>query len=213
MLAKLADSSELRALAIASAVSATARQIANPFEAEILPNCRARWHVVATHPDRENKASMHLVARRFGIYIPEFDQTEIVRGKVHHRHLRMFPGYIFIFVWGIMAHWRRIMACPGVARIMLDGDWPATVPDRFIEEIQQVEFEELMNGPANPLHRISRSMRKGWRAQGLTAVEMQERQYGSGIVEMSTKSYWRELPTLDGDGRNRLLHKALGLAL
>ena len=42
----------------------------------------------------------------------------------------MFPGLVFVFVWDVLAHWRRIMACPGVQSIMVDGnEKPVIVPD------------------------------------------------------------------------------------
>jgi transcription antitermination factor NusG len=201
-LATLHDDPELRRLA---AASVNARAAKNPFEAEIRPGCTPRWHVIATHPAAEKIASGHLIARRFGIYLPEFDKREVFRGVRRERHQIMFPGYIFCFVWDVMAHWRRIRACAGVSRVMLDGDWPMIVPDHVIDEIQGLEIALLIHGPAG-VQKV-RYRRKGWRKEAEAPKET-----GSQDVTISTRSYWKDLASLDDNGRNRLLHKALGLA-
>lgn len=209
MLAKLADDPHIQA--IASAAAATARHYKNPFEAEIVPNCQPHWHLITVRPAQERIACAHLVGRRFGIYLPEFDHTEIVRGRMRHRSENLFPGYVFLFVWDIMAHWRRLRACPGVHRIMLDGDWPVIVPDRVIKEIQDQEFDMLMEGPKSPLKQIPKKRgKRGYRREAAPTSNGAET--AEVFVSMSTRSFWGELAALDGDGRNRLLHQALGLA-
>jgi hypothetical protein len=206
MLARLADSSELRALAVAAAASATARQRAHPCDAEIVPGVVPRWHVLTTHPLGERDAAGHLMAHRFGIYVPEFDVVVKHAGRMRICRLRMFPGYIFVFVWDVMAHWRRIKACTGVSSIMLDGGWPAVVPDSIVNDIQALECNLLLNGPCSPLKAPPRFYRKGWRRAPLPPNEQQD------VVALSTRSFLRSLDDIDGLGPNRLLHRALGLA-
>jgi transcription antitermination factor NusG len=208
MLVKLADSSELHALALAAAASATAREIANPGDAEIVPGVVPRWHILTTHPAQEGIAVGHLMDRRFGVYVPEYDRAEIFRGCIRVRHLRMFPGYVFIFVWDVMLHWRRIKACTGVSSIMLDGEWPVVVPDRIVNDIQAAECNLFLKGPCSPLKKIPKLRgRRGYRREVLTGIDE-----GDEVVGLSTKSFLRSLADVDGLGPTRLLHRALGLA-
>jgi transcription antitermination factor NusG len=208
MLAKLADSSELRVLAMLAAAAASARQASNPCNAEIVPGVIPRWHILTTHPGQEGIAVGHLMDRRFGVYLPEYDRTETFRGCTRVRHLRMFPGYVFLFVWDVMLHWRRIRACTGVSAIMLDGGWPVVVPDRIVNDIQALECNLLLKGPCSPLKKIPKLRgRRGWRREALTVIDD-----GDEVVGLSTRSFLRSLSDVDGLGSNRLLHRALGLA-
>src|SRR5437588_12517795 len=56
------------------------------------------WHIVRTELGRETIAAAHLAGRRFGIYLPMIDSVPL------------FPGYLFVFAWGITDQWRRIRA-------------------------------------------------------------------------------------------------------
>lgn len=203
MLAKLADSPELRAYALA----ATARQRVNPYNAEIVPGVAPHWHILTAYPGYEGIAASHLSDRLFGTYLPEFDRLDIIRGSKRIRHLRMFPGYVLLFCWDVMRHWRRIKACPGVASVMLDGGWPVVVPDKVINDIQAIECSLLLNGPSSPLRTVARFKRKGWHT-----TMVLEPENAQDVVSLSTRSFLRSLNDVDGLGPNRLLHKALGLA-
>jgi transcription antitermination factor NusG len=206
MLAKLADDSEFRALAMLAAAAASARQASNPCNAEIVPGVIPRWHILTTHPGQEAIAVGHLMDRRFGVYLPEYDRTETFRGCTRVRHLRMFPGYVFLFVWDVMLHWRRIRACTGVSTIMLDGGRPVVVRDGIVNDIQALECNLLLRGPCSPLKVIPRFKRKGWRKNPVVTQEVEE------VVSLSTRSFLCSLSDVDGLGSNRLLHRALGLA-
>ncbi|NEV80101.1 hypothetical protein DYI24_23990, partial [Rhodopseudomonas sp. BR0C11] len=127
----------------------------NGYSAEIVPNVKGAWYVVETMPGEERIAAAWLCARRFGVYLPEFEVTEIRRGRKVDAVRRMFPGYVFVFVWDIEAHFVRILACPGVRGVMMTqsapaacdvavyrvrgGLRPAAVPDEIIDRVRAVE--------------------------------------------------------------------------
>lgn len=111
---------------------------AEKLEAEIVPDCDPQWHAISVYS--ANVAAAHLVARRFGIYDPLIKRRHKNRqGRMITRVSRFFPGYLFIRVWDIRAHWRRILACPGVQKIMADGEIPFIVPDEFISRVLSEE--------------------------------------------------------------------------
>jgi transcription antitermination factor NusG len=201
MFAKLADSPELCTLALA----ATARQRANPYNAELVPGVVPHWHILRTYPGYEAIAANHLSDRLFGTYLPEFDQLD---DHKRLRHLKMFPGYVLLFCWDVMRHWRRIKACTGVSSIMLDGEWPVIVPDKVVNDIQAIECNLLLNGPTSPLKKIPKLRgKRGYQREPAPPVEE-----GEEVIGLSTRSFLRSLADIDGQGPNRLLHKALGLA-
>ena len=53
----------------------------------------------------------------------------------------IFPGKVFVFVWDILHHWQRVMACPGVSSIMCDAERPVVVPDEQMNKIQLLQFK------------------------------------------------------------------------
>ena len=195
----------------AIALQATERARANPFEASLVAGSRPHWHVIVTEPNRESTAAAHLVARGFGTYLPEFDEVVVIRGKRRVRRQRMFPGYLFVFIWAVETQWRRISACAGVSRLLLCGDKPAVLSDKDINDIQTEEFKNLVNN--TPLFVETKKKRR----KRLKRWERElERHACEGMVEgtfrVSTKSYFAGLEKEDSTGRNQILHRALGLA-
>lgn len=185
---------ERRALEIQAAIE----EKTGPYSAEIVPDASPLWHIATTFAAAESDALRFLSERGFGCYVPYFETYSIRRGRkiVHQRSL--FPGHIFLFVWDVKRHWRRIMACPGVARILTVDERPVVVPFDAIYRMQAIEFSGIEALRPKPRRR---------RKKHLRAESDQDE-----IISISTKSYWREMVTLDDDGRNRLLHRALGVA-
>jgi transcription antitermination factor NusG len=167
------------------------------YYAEIVPDETPHWHLVRTAPSQENLAVKHLSARGIGVYLP-MSCRQIVRRKRQclHRAL-IFPGYVFAFVWDVERHWRRIKACPGVQTVVCINEKPIVVPDVMIERILVTEAldDVRVMGEQRPRRR---------RKTGV--IEDASR------VDISTKSYWREITDSDPARRNSALHRALGLA-
>jgi transcription antitermination factor NusG len=185
---------ERRALEIA----ATIETKQGKFVAEHVPNCTPQWHLVETAPSNETKAAEFLMKRRFGVFLPMFEPD--VQLKYGNRLI--FPGHVFVFVWDVLLHWRRIKACPGVVRIMLDRpEHPVVLNDETMDFIQALQFGFSPRiGTAN-----GRKSRKAKHQ----LQEMTEDTFEKVLI--TTPSHWRDVEKLDGKTRNHLLHTALGL--
>jgi hypothetical protein len=98
---------------------------AGPFGAELVRDVTPRWHAARCVGGLERSAAGFLIGRRFGIYLPEFDYED---GKPLSHPRVLIPGYVFVYVWDIERHERRIRACPGVLGFLLEGSHIAEIP-------------------------------------------------------------------------------------
>jgi hypothetical protein len=184
-------------LEIARRAEETAQRVdeqRGPLNAEIIDSKVPLWHVLRTEPGAERIAAAHLSGRRFGVYVPEFEKpipaSSVRPARVELR--RLFPGYLFIFVWDVLAHRGRIYACPGVMRLLYDGERPAVVPDPMIERMQAIEFGMIKIGK---------------RPRG----RRRHRPADDEIVRVRCYAAVDAIYGLDDAGRVSALHKALGL--
>lgn len=197
----------------------------NPQAAEIVPGVKPLWHVIETHPNHERIAVGHLIARRFGVFVPETELTIVRRGRKLDVIRLMFTGYIFIFVWDILRHRNRIESCPGVARIVLVDDKPdqarrpAVISDQKIDEIRAVENGERPLFNITPSAEVVRSKKdkKRWKkcSKKEKEREIEELARANDIVAVypyGWSSFQDKLLTLDEQGRNQTLRNALGLS-
>lgn len=191
---KTRDEIERRALEITADLD---RKL-GPYRAEIVPSASPLWHIATTVAAGEGVALEFLSDRGFGCYIPYFENTIMRRGRKVDLKRSLFPGHIFLFVWDIARHWRRIMACPGVASILTVDERPVVVPFDAIYRMQAIEFSGIESLRPKPRRRKKHQR----------ALDSKD----GDVISISTKSYWREIVALDGDERNRLLHRALGIA-
>lgn len=186
---------ERRALEIIAAIDAKA----GPFRAQIVPDCTPHWHVVTTEPGAEDRALKRLSEKGFGVYLPRFDQTAAALGVARGP---IFPRHLFVFVWDVLGHWRRVRECQCVTSILTKGEVPVVMPDRDIARLQVMEFGGL------GLFRSAKRVRAGWRKAKQAAAD-------DGLVDVSitSKSYWEGVVRLDSEQRIGALHRALGLTL
>jgi len=105
------------------------RRTFDPRDAEI-DGSTVRWWVVSIF---SRDAEIELARRRFGIFVPAFEETIISRGRKVSRHVPLVPGYVFVLLWETYANWSRVANTDGVDRIL---GW---VPDN---EIDQLRFQE-----------------------------------------------------------------------
>lgn len=165
---------------------ATARAVLEgPLDAEILVDCSPCWHILKIVPANERRAQVQLVARKFGVYLPTFRDKKTKRVKL------LVPGYLFLFVWDVKFHWKRIRSCEGVLGIMLDGGRPAIIDDEEIERLQARENERMLT--------IDRTRRRRRRRS----------QHDNDAVAVHS---WSAFADLDESRRENLLSKALGIA-
>jgi transcription antitermination factor NusG len=193
----------------------------NPTLAQIVPGKTPKWHVIETHPNRERTAAAHLIARRFGVFVPEKEETVVRRGRQLDQVSLMFRGYVFVFVWDIVEHINRIRAIPGVMRIVFvetanGAREPAVLKDDMIDQIRAVENTERPLPPIMIREEIINPSKKGrWTKKQKRLYEMQRAQlaHDNEIVGCRPWSAFQDgLMTLDGEGRNQTLRSALGLS-
>jgi transcription antitermination factor NusG len=181
---------------------------ANPINAEARPGTIAAWHVVETFPSHERIAASHLIGRRFGVYVPETERMEVRRGCKAKVVRPMFPGYLFVFTWDIKSHVARIMACPGVWKLMLVGDHIATLSDELIDKIRIVENKQ--RPLTMRLEDIGRPQ-KGWRRKPKTHEQPISCDEIVGVRSWSAFTDGLRV-AVDGAERNQILRKALGFS-
>jgi transcription antitermination factor NusG len=191
----------------------------NPINAEARPGALAGWYIVETHPAHERIAAGHLSGRRFGVYVPEAEEIEIRRGRKIRATRPMFPGYLFIFTWGIQDHVSRIEACPGVFRLMLQHD-PETwaprfvmLPDEAIDEIRKVENgKRPLVMPADAFREFAAYKKKRrWRRTKMP--DQRQEIHDNQIVSVRAWSAFTDglRQSVDGEQRNQILRKAFSL--
>lgn len=185
---------------VALATEEAARQ--GPIHATIVPEVPACWHIVETYPTHEFIAAAHLAARRFGIFLPSFTVRFKDRfKKPRSREKKLFPGYVFVFVWDILYHRARILSCPGVKSIVHAAGQAATVPFEMINHlrIREAYSQDLADATGKRRRRRRRE------------PDSQEDQAPIGVT-IRVYDALHGVETLDAEGRNKLLFKALGLA-
>lgn len=165
------------------------------YYAEIVPDVDPCWHIIRTAPGEEKVAAAFLCSRRFGVYVPTFTREHKRKGVVIRRQYCLIPGHVFVFVWGIAAHWRRIKACPGVQSIIVRGEQPVVVASDVINKLQIIEFKE----DAGIQRTINRRRRR------------HRREESGHQITISCRSFWNQAVKLDDDGRAALFTKALAL--
>jgi transcriptional antiterminator RfaH len=115
------------------------------------------WLVVRTQPNREGWAGENIKRQGYSYYLPRF--KEIVFVKQMRRHVSrvraLFPSYLFVNTDG---PWRWLTGTFGVSTLIFNGECPAEVSARIIDDLRSREDEEgLVVLPGDPrLKRRSR---------------------------------------------------------
>lgn len=193
----------------------------NPTLAQIVPGMTPRWHLIETHPNRERTAAGHLIARRFGVFLPEKEETIVRRGRKLDQTTLMFRGYIFIFVWGVLHHIKRIEAIPGVSRVVFvdvsEGlRMPAILTDEQIDQIRAVENTQRPLPAITVEDVIQVPKQKGrWTKKQKRLYELQRAEFEAAneVVACRPWSAFQDgIMDLDGEVRNQTLRNALRIA-
>lgn len=95
----------------------------------------AGWFVVQTNPQRELFAATHLA--EFAPYCPLF---KTATGKIRP----LFPSYLFCVA---ASNWSPIKNTMGVRSVMMDGDFPAVIPDKDVKAWRDKEVGGLVQVP------------------------------------------------------------------
>jgi transcription antitermination factor NusG len=177
------------------------------LDATIVEGVDPKWHVVEVGPGQEFSTAERLADRRFGTFVPSFIvETKDRYGNLRARRLRLFHGYVFIFVWDIEKHWTRITSCKGVIQILKDGNDAAKVPDEMIAHLRIREvYEQEKLEDAKPKKRKRRKKK--------VYVEELEGQVKIQPVRWTFKGgeWLNDIETLDGENRRAVFLRALGI--
>ena len=111
-----------------------------------------RWYVVQTQVNGEAKAAQNLLRQGYEIYLPRYLKRRRHARKVDFTAKPLFPRYMFVAIDMASQRWRSIQSTIGVARLVTNGDDPATVPEGVVHALRAREDEKgfirLDNKPA-----------------------------------------------------------------
>lgn len=100
------------------------------------------WYVVHTLPNAERKAVFNLNRQGYWTYLPQY-----LRRRRHARRVEMvksplFPRYLFVAIDMTSQRWRSIQSTVGVSRLVCNGDMPAAISVRIVEQLRDREDDQ-----------------------------------------------------------------------
>lgn len=187
----------------------TERALRNPIRAQLTAGTKGAWYAVLVHPGQEGIVCAHLIARQFGLYLPQYTRDIIVKGRKRTLTRNLFPGYVFVFAWNISRNARRINSIPGTNGILSNNyKEPVVISDAMID---QVRIEENKLNPEFIMDSVIRYRKRRRKRVPIITEELVPLSK-EDIVSVHSKSYWADMDQLADSQRIDLLHKALGLA-
>jgi transcriptional antiterminator RfaH len=105
------------------------------------------WACAQTEPHREAAATHFLGLAGYQVYCPRLRLIRPRRGRKVVSHPPLFPGYLFV---AIVAGWWNARWCPGIVKLLANGDAPMPVPESLIAEIKGRERGGLVELPKPP---------------------------------------------------------------
>jgi transcriptional antiterminator NusG len=193
----------------------------DPRYAEIVDGKEPSWFVLEVHAPAQASVAAELAQRRFGIYIPEVEETVVSRGRKIERRAPMFSGYIFVFMWFTWDHFSWIVNTNGVV------DLVGKLTDAEIDIVRAMEntkrpiyiempvLEAIEQEPVKPKSKKKRRWknRKGAKAKAPARPKLiTEADLRAEIVTTRAWSAFDDVLQLDSEGRNQTLMRALGLS-
>ena len=123
------------------------------------------WYVIKTQSKSEAKAELHLRRQGFNVYLPRFLKRRRHARKTDWVKAPLFPQYMFVEI-DLDAHrWRAIHSTVGVSHLVCNGEMPAALPHRIVEEFKSLEDDAGLIRP----HEIH-PLKKGDRVRILTGA-------------------------------------------
>jgi transcriptional antiterminator RfaH len=105
------------------------------------PTATQRWYVVQTQPHAERKASLHLARQGFETYLPRYLKRRRHARRIETVVAPLFPRYLFVAVDMATQRWRNIQSTIGVSCLVCNGDEPAALPARVMDQLRSNEDE------------------------------------------------------------------------
>ncbi len=107
----------------------------------MIEDCAPRWYVAQTHSRAERKAAEHLSRQGFPTYLPCYLKRRRHARRVETISAPLFPRYLFVAVDMATQRWRSIQSTIGVLQLVRNGEEPAEINSRIIEELKNRECE------------------------------------------------------------------------
>jgi transcriptional antiterminator RfaH len=115
------------------------------------------WSVARLRPQRERLALKCLTLFGFETYLPRVRELRttaqvvgasgVIRRRKTEIEVPLFPGYCFVL---IQLQWHGVNMAAGVVRLLMDGQYPAHVPDAIIDGIREREVGGIVRLPKPP---------------------------------------------------------------
>jgi len=119
-----------------------------------------RWYVVQTQPHAERKAAAHLDRQGFQSYLPQYLKSRRHARRIEKVASPLYPRYLFVAVDIAAQRWRAIQSTIGVARLVCNGDLPASVPEGVVSALKQRHDEHgFISLEKRPLFKSGYSIR------------------------------------------------------
>lgn len=113
---------------------------------------QSSWHVVQTHNHTEAKAQIHLSRQGFETYLPRYLKRRRHARRIDTVASALYPRYLFVSFDTAVHRWRAIQSTVGVARLVCNGDTPASIDAAIIGNLKHREnadgFIQLERRPA-----------------------------------------------------------------
>jgi transcription antitermination factor NusG len=93
-----------------------------------------RWYAAYTSANHEKRVAQQLESRAVEHYLPMYESVRRWKDRRVRLQLPLFPGYVF--VWMASRDRLRVLAVPGVARLVGFDGRPTAVPAEDIEAIR-----------------------------------------------------------------------------
>ena len=103
---------------------------------------QARWYVVQSQPNAEHKAIAHLERQGFATYLPRYLKRRRHARRVEILPAPLFPRYLFVTLDLTAQRWRSIFSTFGVARVICNGEFPASISEKVIAGLKAREDEQ-----------------------------------------------------------------------
>lgn len=197
-------------------------QSRDPRYAEMVEGLDPRWHVVEVFASAQVEVAEALVQQRFGVYVPEVEETVVRRGRKIDRRVPMFSGYLFVFMWYSDQHWQCITSIRGVVEIvgaLTDAEIDVV---RAMENMKRPVIIDIEPEPEPEPVPVKRSKskkkrrwknRKGAKAKAVAKPKViTEADLRAEIITTRAWSAFDDILQLDSEGRNQTLMRALGLS-
>ncbi len=98
-----------------------------------------RWYAVFTVPQNEKSVARHLELRQIEAFLPTYESLRVWKNRQRVKlELPLFPSYLFVRL--CRSQRSRVLAAPGVLRIVGSPREPIPVPDATIDFLRSGHY-------------------------------------------------------------------------